>query len=79
MIEDLLWETGVPADAALMVGDTEFDLAMARNAGVDAVGVLCGAHDHARLASCEPRAILDHTGAIAQWLVTQSQGAHPAG
>lgn len=68
MIEELLWETGVAPEAALMVGDTEFDLAMARNARVDAVGVLCGAHDEARLVRCAPRTVLQRTADLGDWL-----------
>ena len=38
----------------LMVGDTEFDLEMARNAGVASVGVSYGAHSVERLLQFDP-------------------------
>ncbi|MGH6816947.1 MAG: HAD-IA family hydrolase [Hyphomicrobiaceae bacterium] len=42
-------ETGIAPEAAVMVGDTTFDMAMARQAGVYAVGVAWGYHPTERL------------------------------
>lgn len=50
MIERALAETGAERSRTVMVGDTGFDMAMARAAGVHAVGVTWGYHDHSRLA-----------------------------
>jgi phosphoglycolate phosphatase len=44
MIETALAETGVPAMHAAMIGDTSFDMVMARAAGVAALGVGWGYH-----------------------------------
>ena len=44
MIEAALAEAGVNRDAAIMIGDTSFDMAMARSAGVRALGVGWGYH-----------------------------------
>lgn len=44
MIESALSDTGVQRERAVMVGDTVFDMEMARNAGVFAVGVAWGNH-----------------------------------
>jgi phosphoglycolate phosphatase len=44
MIEMALAETGVDREAAVMIGDTAFDIAMAVNAGVRAIGVDWGYH-----------------------------------
>ena len=44
MIEAALAETGVSPDNCVMIGDTAFDIAMAVNAGVRAVGVDWGYH-----------------------------------
>lgn len=54
MVEVTLAALGVPREAAVMVGDTEFDLVMARDAGIRAVGVTWGAHDAARLEAFAP-------------------------
>lgn len=59
MVEELLAELSVPARRALVVGDTSFDLDMARAAGVDRVGVGYGAHPVERLRSSGPLAIID--------------------
>jgi phosphoglycolate phosphatase len=44
MIEAALAETGVPREHCVMIGDTQFDMAMAVNAGVRALGVDWGYH-----------------------------------
>lgn len=44
MLHQILDELGVSADRAVMVGDTTFDVDMARSAGMRAVGVGWGAH-----------------------------------
>ena len=69
MIEELLWETDTPRERALMIGDTEYDLAMARNARVDSVGVLCGAHERDVLEHCKPVRIEPNVPAVTRWLL----------
>lgn len=54
MLEELLAETGVGVDEALMVGDTEYDMEMARALGMDRLAVTYGVHAPDRLATCEP-------------------------
>lgn len=51
MLQAALDEAGVAADRAVMVGDTEFDIAMAVSAGTGAYGVNWGYHPSARLVS----------------------------
>ena len=68
MLEELLWETDTPAERALMIGDSEYDLAMARNARVASVGVLCGVHDAQTLRRCEPLGLLPHVAELPAWL-----------
>lgn len=45
MLEAALYEAGTAASEAVMVGDTVFDMAMARAAGVRAIGVAWGYHE----------------------------------
>jgi len=59
MVNELLMELGKAPQQALMVGDTSFDLEMARNAGVDSVAVTWGAHPRDLLAQYSPRMVLD--------------------
>ncbi|MCE0507108.1 HAD-IA family hydrolase [Roseivivax sp. GX 12232] len=49
MLEAALSETGVAAERAVMVGDTAYDMEMARAAGAVAIGVTWGYHPRARL------------------------------
>lgn len=51
MVNELLAMHGVEPDRAVVVGDTEYDMEMAKRAGVDRVGVSWGAHDSERLHS----------------------------
>ena len=44
MIEAALAEAGAAAAASMMIGDTSYDMAMARAAGVTAIGVAWGYH-----------------------------------
>jgi len=68
MLEHLLGVTGTPAGAALMVGDSEHDLRMARSAGVGAVGVCSGAHGESVLRRCDPLVCLAGVGDLPAWL-----------
>lgn len=60
MINELLCEFGVSPEQALMVGDTEFDMAMAVKAGTPCLGVSYGAHAVDRLYQYKPIACIDH-------------------
>ena len=59
MVEELLAELAVPAERALVVGDTSFDLEMARSAGVDRIAVSYGAHPVETLWNYQPLAVID--------------------
>ncbi|WP_411837542.1 HAD-IA family hydrolase [Paracoccus sp. ME4] len=71
MIHAALAETGVPAARAVMVGDTSFDMLMARAAGLPGFGVSWGYHPAAALAEAGAARILDDfsalTSAIEEW------------
>ncbi|MDH5230661.1 MAG: HAD-IA family hydrolase [Gammaproteobacteria bacterium] len=71
MLLDIIDYTGVDARETLMIGDTEYDLLMARNAASDGLGVCCGAHERQRLLACEPVACLEHTTDIVHWLANK--------
>jgi phosphoglycolate phosphatase len=68
MLFELLDELGTRADAALMIGDTEFDLLMAKSAGMPSLGVSYGVHDSARLLACEPLGLIHAIGELPVWL-----------
>ncbi|HMN72616.1 MAG TPA: HAD-IA family hydrolase [Rhodoblastus sp.] len=58
MILAALAETGVAAQDAFMIGDTSFDMAMAKAAGVRAIGVSWGYHETAALEAAGADAII---------------------
>jgi len=64
MLTELLTETGVGVEEALMVGDTEFDLSMAAQLGMRRVGVRYGAHPEDRLSRHKPEAIVDSVSEV---------------
>lgn len=59
MLLAALAETGVAPHAAAMVGDTEFDMAMGRAAGMATVGVAWGYHPRARLEAAGADIVID--------------------
>jgi phosphoglycolate phosphatase len=75
MLLELMEAAGVAPSDTLMIGDTEYDLQMARNAGVDAVAVSYGVHERERLLGYAPLACLDEIGEIVPWLEARQTGA----
>ncbi|APZ42662.1 HAD family hydrolase [Acidihalobacter ferrooxydans] len=73
MLEDVMERVGAAPPETLMIGDTTFDLEMAHNAGVEAVGVSHGAHEVAALLQWRPRTILDRIDALPAWLRDQDE------
>ena len=59
MLEAALYETGAAAHEAVMIGDTSFDMAMARAANVTALGVSWGYHDRDELREAGAADIVD--------------------
>ena len=68
MLLEIIDRLGVDKSRALMIGDTEFDLEMALNAGVDSVAVCCGVHERERLEKYPVKGMLDYTPHIVEWL-----------
>ena len=59
MLEAAMRETGSAPGETLMVGDTSYDMAMARAAGVGAIGVAWGYHPAASLVAAGATTILE--------------------
>ena len=68
MVLELLDETGIEADHAIMVGDTSFDMEMARAADVDCLGLSQGAHTEEQLRRSGASVIVESFTQAAQWL-----------
>ncbi len=58
MLYEIMDFVGVDPMQTVMVGDTEYDMLMAKNAGTHAVAVDYGVHSKERLLQCEPIAVL---------------------
>lgn len=72
MVEDILLRTATLPERALVIGDTEYDMVMARAAGVAAVGVGCGVHRPARLRAHGAQTVLTSAAALPAWLAEQA-------
>jgi phosphoglycolate phosphatase len=68
MLDELMDYFGVEAEQSLMIGDTEYDLQMANNAKVHAVGVTYGVHDEQRIRDCQPFACVSSPKELHSWL-----------
>ncbi len=68
MILDILGETGIDADDAIMIGDTVFDLQMAKQAEVKALAVTYGAHDAGDLQACAPDVCVNSFKEVYEWI-----------
>ena len=68
MLRELLADLEVPAGRALMIGDTDYDVGMARALGMAAVGVGCGVHEHDRLLSAGAEAVINGVAQLPVWL-----------
>lgn len=64
MLEELLEETGYVVQDAVMIGDSSYDMAMARAIDMPSVGVSYGVHDADILARYRPIGIVDHINEI---------------
>lgn len=68
MLFDIMTELAVGPLRTLMIGDTEFDMQMAADAGVPALGVSYGVHTAERLSRHRPLTCLDDIGELVPWL-----------
>lgn len=60
MLEEILQQLGLEAHQALMIGDTEYDMQMAKNANMDRLGVSYGVHPAERLDKHQPIGCIEH-------------------
>jgi len=71
MLDELMDELVVMPERTLMIGDSQYDLLMAKNAGVQAVAVSYGSQSAAQLAPHAPLAIFDEVSSLHAWLMSQ--------
>ena len=77
MLEQIMSELNIAPDQTIMVGDTEYDMAMARNAQAHAVAVSYGVHEWPRLAQHAPLTCLDRFTELSDWLAERGQADAP--
>tara|TARA_R110001592_G_scaffold363036_1_gene679428 strand:+ start:43349 stop:43993 length:645 start_codon:yes stop_codon:yes gene_type:complete len=64
MLHEIMTARAKTPHEVVVIGDSEYDLDMARQAGVRSVGVSFGVHDNDRLAAFAPLAIVDALPAL---------------
>lgn len=64
MVLQAMAETGAVPASTIVVGDTTYDMEMARNAGVQAIGVAWGYHDESILLASGAASIIRHFGEL---------------
>jgi phosphoglycolate phosphatase len=67
-------EVGVNPEETVMIGDTNFDIEMARSAGVTAIGVSWGYHDRQDLSQAGAHAVMEHPSQLLGLLSQLSAG-----
>lgn len=68
MLLQIMDELGVEPADTLMIGDTEYDLQMAINAGTHGLAVSYGVHTPERLSHFNPLGCLDDIAELSDWL-----------
>ena len=69
MLNEISAHFNLPTSAMLMIGDTEYDLEMARRCGMDSLGVSYGVHERERLLKHEPLAVIDCISELLEYAV----------
>lgn len=72
MLHELLVELAASSEEAVMIGDTEYDMAMARSAGMARIAVSFGAHAVERLLPYEPALVLHELPQLLAWAPARS-------
>ncbi len=68
MLLQIMDEMGVIGEETLMIGDTEYDMQMAVNAGAHRLAVSYGSHTYERLMKSDPLGCLDDIRELPAWL-----------
>ena len=70
MLQEILLETGVAVERAIMVGDTSYDLEMAQNLNMQRIGVSYGVHSVETLQQYQPLTIAHNLQDLHAYLQT---------
>jgi phosphoglycolate phosphatase len=69
MLDELMEDLVVMPERTLMIGDTSYDLQMAKNAGVNAIGVTYGAHTAEQWQHLNPIQQFNDFTSLSKWLL----------
>lgn len=73
MLLEILDELALTADEVLMIGDSEYDIQLAHNAGCKAIAVSQGAHSREHLETFSPLTCLEQISGLSNWLSQQQR------
>lgn len=68
MLEEIMHELGIDPEQTLMIGDTEYDMQLAQNAGTHYLAVSYGVHSIDRLLKYNPIGYIDSIKELPDWL-----------
>ena len=72
MLDEIVVDYDVEREQALMIGDSEYDLQMANNLGMDSLAVACGVHSRERLLAQNPIGFVSMVTEIPDWLNSEA-------
>lgn len=71
MLEEILTDYNTTVDQALMIGDSEYDIQMANNMGMDSLAVSYGVHELDRLMQHQPQGFINCMSELPTWLASR--------
>ncbi|MDH5425449.1 MAG: HAD-IA family hydrolase [Gammaproteobacteria bacterium] len=72
MLEEIMYELAIEPEQTLMIGDTEYDMQLAKNARTHSLAVSYGVHSLERLLKYQPLGYIDQIQQLPEWLANQS-------
>ena len=70
MLLQILDELDIQASDAVMIGDTTYDMQMAKTIGMDRIGVSYGVHAQVHLEALQPKAVVHSVSELQPLLLT---------
>jgi phosphoglycolate phosphatase len=68
MVKEIVAECNVAPSQVLIIGDSIYDIEMAKNAEIDVLAVACGVHDSERLLKYNPVGLIQSVADLPSWL-----------
>jgi phosphoglycolate phosphatase len=71
MLLQLIDELSIPVNEAVMIGDTTYDMQMAKSIGMDRIGVSYGVHAQVHLEALQPKLIVHSIAELQHYLLRE--------